>query len=152
MNMPISLNHPPAPAELEELDVLDDGSIALKRESSTVQFGFRACGLPFSAATRQTESGPVLEIAAEIAGAPYSAEGIDMRETVHAIIRSSHGSLSCRLMVSKQKRIYCVGKAHLSESWTPTALLTSAAELVLEARPYLLVLRDVLPRWAKPAS
>jgi hypothetical protein len=24
--------------------------------------------------------------------------------------------------------------------------------LVLEARPYLMVLRDVLPRWAKPAA
>jgi hypothetical protein len=54
-------------------------------------------------------------------------------------------------MVSKQKRIYCVGKARLSETWTPTALLTVAADLVLEARPYLMVLRDVLPRWAKPA-
>jgi len=71
---------------------------------------------------------------------------------VHAIIRSSHTSPSCRLMVSKQKHIYCVGKAHLSETWTPTALLTAAAELVLEARPYLMVLRDVLPRWAKPVT
>ena len=152
MNMPMVLNRPPAPAELNELDVLDDGSVALKQERADVAFGFRACGLPFSAETRLTDTGPVLQISADIGGDPYSAEGVEMREAVHAVIRSSHSSPSCRLMVSKQKRIYCVGKAHLAETWTPTALLTVAAELVLEARPYLMVLRDILPRWAKPAS
>jgi hypothetical protein len=150
MNMPTVFNRPPATAELNELDVLDDGSVALKQERANVAFGFRACGLPFSAETRLTDTGPVLQIAADIGGDPYSAEGVEMREAVHAIIRSSHTSPSCRLMVSKQN--YCVGKAHLNETWTPTALLTAAAELVLEARPYLMVLRDVLPRWAKPAA
>ncbi len=151
MNMSMVLNRPPAPAELDELDVLDDGSVALKQARANVAFGFKACGLPFSAETRLSETGPVLQVAAEIGGDPYSAEGVEMRDAVHAIIRSSHASPSCRLMVSKQKRIYCVGKAHLGETWTPTALLTVAAELVLEARPYLMVLRDVLPRWARPA-
>lgn len=145
-------HHPPAPAEIEAIDVLEDGSVALKRERANVSFGFKACGLPFSAETRLTETGPMLQIAAEIGGDPYSADGVELRETVHAIIRSSHASPSCRLMISKQKRIYCVGKAHLGETWTPTALLTVAAELVLEARPFLMVLRDILPRWAKPAA
>lgn len=152
MNVSTVFNRPPAPAEMNELDVLDDGSVVLNRERANVAFGFRACGLPFSAETRLTDNGPVLQIAANIGGDPYTAEGVEMREAVHAVIRSSHVSPSCRLMVSKQKRIYCVGKAHLNESWTPTALLTVAAELVLEARPYLMVLRDIMPRWAKPAA
>lgn len=152
MNMPTVLNRPPAHEALDELDVLADGSVALKQERSNVEFGFKACGLPFSATTRLTDSGPVLQISANIGGEPYTAEGVEMREAVHAVIRSSHMSPSCRLMVSKQKRIYCVGKARLGESWTPTALLTTAAELVLEARPYLMVLRDIMPRWAKPAA
>ncbi len=152
MHIPTVFQHPPAPAEMNELDVLDDGSVALKRERAKVSFGFRACGLPFSAETRVLEAGPMLQIAAEIGGDPYSVEGVELREAVHAVIRSSHASPSCRLMVSNQKRIYCIGKAHLGEAWTPTALLTAAAELVLEARPYLMVLRDILPRWAKPAT
>jgi hypothetical protein len=151
MNVSMVFNRPPAPAEMNELDVLADGSVALKQERADVVFGFRACGLPFSAETRLTDTGPVLQISAEIGGDPYTAEGVEMREAVHAVIRSSHASPSCRLMVSKQKHIYCVGKAHLAETWTPTALLTVAAELVLEARPYLMVLRDIMPRWAKPA-
>jgi hypothetical protein len=150
MHLPTVFSQPPLAAELNELDVLEDGSVALKREHANLAFGFRACGLPFSATTRLTESGPVLQVAADIGGDPYSAEGVEIREAVHAIIRSSHASPSCRLMISRQKRIYCVGKGRLDETWTPTAVLTVAAELVLEARPYLLVLRDVLPRWAAP--
>ena len=92
MNMPTVLNRPPAPAELNEVDVLDDGSVALKQERASVAFGFRACGLPFSAETRLTDTGPVLQIAADIGGDPYSAEGVEMREAVHAVIRSSHAS------------------------------------------------------------
>jgi hypothetical protein len=55
-------------------------------------------------------------------------------------------------MVSRQKRIYCVGRARLAEPWTPAALLTAAAGLILEARPYLMVLRDILPKWPRAAS
>jgi hypothetical protein len=152
MNMPTVFNRPPAPAELDELDVLADGSIALRHERANVEFSFKACGLPFSAITRLIEAGPVLQIAANVAGDPYSVEGVEMREAVHALIRSSQVSPHCRLMVSKHKRIYCVGRTRLDESWTPTALLTAAAELILEARPYLMVLRDILPRWTSKTA
>jgi len=152
MNMSTVFGSPPAAAELNEVDVLADGSVALKQERANVEFTFRACGLPFSATTRPTESGPVLEIAANVTSDPYSAEGIEMREAVHAVIRASQMSSHCRLMVSKQKRIYCVGRTRLGESWTPTVLLTAAVELILEARPYLMVLRDIVPNWSKPAA
>jgi hypothetical protein len=152
MTMPTVFNRPPHPAELGEIDVMADGSIALKHEWAGVEFAFRSCGLPFSAVTRVTESGPVLQIAAEVASDPYSVEGAGMREAVHALIRSSHAAPHCRLMVSRRKRIYCVGRTQIGNNWTPSTLLTAAAELILEARPYLMVLRDILPRWAKPAA
>lgn len=150
--MPTVLNRPPAPAELSELQFLADGRVALRQERTAVEFSFRACGLIFSAVTRAAEPGPVLQVAAEVGPDPYSAEGVQMREATHAVIRASHASPSCRLMVSQQKRIYCIGRARLDDTWTPTALLAAAAELVLAARPYLTVLRDVLPRWPKPAA
>jgi hypothetical protein len=152
MNMPTVLNRPPAPAELNELDVLADGSVALNPDRTNVEFSFRVCGLSFSAATRLIDSGPMLQVAADVASDPYSAEGVQMRETVHALIRASQAAPHCRLMVSKHKRIYCVGRTRIDDSWTPTALLTAAVELILEARPYLMVLRDIVPSWSKPAA
>jgi hypothetical protein len=152
MNMQMILGRPPTPAAMDKLDFLADGSIALTQQRGTLEFMFQACGLRFSATTRMIESGPVLQIASNIAPDPYSAEGATMRSAAHAVIQASHGSPSCRLMVSRQRRIYCVGRARLDSTFTPTSLLTAAVELVLEARPYLTVLRDILPNWQKATA
>jgi hypothetical protein len=146
MQMPISMTNP-APDELSELDFLADGTVALKNGKGHVEFSFSAYGLNFLCNTRLIEAGPILQIAAEIGNDPYTAEGVDLRDSAHAIIRASQGAPACRLLVSRQKRIYCVGRARVAEPWTPTALLTAAASLILEVRPYLMVLRDILPKW-----
>lgn len=149
--MPTPINTP-MPEELSGVDFLPDGTLALSNHKSNVNFSFQAYGLTFAANTRLVEAGPVLQIAADIGGDPYTAEGAEMRDTAHAIIRASHNVPACRLMVSRQKRIYCVGRAHVSEPWKPTTLIAAAAGLLLEIRPYLIVLRDILPRWPHGAA
>lgn len=151
MQMPLPTNNP-APDELGDLDFLADGTVALKNGKGHVEFSFNAYGLNFSCNTRLIESGPILQIAADIGSDPYTADGTHLRDSAHAIIRASQEAPACRLMVSRQKRIYCVGRARLPEHWTPTALLTAAAGLILEARPYLMVLRDILPKWPQATS
>lgn len=151
MQMPNSMTNP-VPDELSELDFLADGTLALKNGKGHVEFSFNAYGLNFSCNTRLIETGPILQIAADIGSDPYTAEGADLRDSAHAIIRASQDAPACRLMVSRQKRIYCVGRARLAEPWTPTALLAAAAGLILEVRPYLMVLRDILPKWPQAES
>lgn len=146
MQMPSKMNTP-VPDEMSGLDFLADGTVALSNSKTNVEFSFNAYGLTFSANTRLIEAGPVLQIAADIGGDPYTAEGPDLRDSAHAVIRASQNVPACRLMVSRQKRIYCVGRIHVAEPWTPTSLLAAAAGLILEVRPYLLVLRDILPKW-----
>lgn len=142
----------PVPDELSSLSFLPDGTVALSNGSGNVSFGFTAYGLHFSANTRLIESGPVLQIAADIGSDPYTAEGTQLRDSAHAVIRASQVAPACRLMVSRQKRIYCLGRAHVTEPWTPTTLLAAAAGLLLEIRPYLLVLRETLPKWPDATS
>lgn len=151
MHMPTSISTP-RPDELNGLDFLPDGTVALSNAKSNVEFAFRAYGLTFSANTRLVESGPVLQIAAEIGSDPYTAEGSHLRDCAHAVINASQQTPACRLMVSRQKRIYCVGRARVSDPWTPTTLIAAAAGLILEVRPYLLVLRDILPKWPRAGA
>ncbi len=148
MNMQMILGRPPTPEAMDKLDFLQtvDCPHPAPRHS-----GIRIPGL-WAAVHRDhadDQSGPVLQIASDIAPDPYSAEGTTMRSAAHAVIQASHDSPSCRLMVSRQRRIFCVGRARLDSTFTPTSLLTAAVELVLEARPYLTVLRDILPSWQK---
>jgi hypothetical protein len=151
MQMPISTTNP-APEELSGVDFLADGTLALKNGKGHVEFSFNAYGLNFSCNTRLIETGPILQITAEIGSDPYTAEGAHLRDSAHAIIRASQDAPACRLMVSRQKRIYCVGRARLAEPWTPTALLTAAADHNQEARPYLMIRRDILPKWPQATS
>lgn len=142
----------PAPDELNGFDFLPDGTVALSNAKTGVEFSFRAYGLTFSANTRLIESGPVLQIFANIGSDPYTADGSHLRDCAHAVIHASQDTPACRLMVSRQKRIYCVGRARISDPWTPATLIAAAAGLVLEVRPYLLVLRDILPKWPHAAT
>jgi hypothetical protein len=151
MHMPNNMNTP-VPDEMGGLDFLADGTVALSDHKANVEFSFQAYGLTFTANTRLIESGPVLQIAADIGCDPYTAEGSDLRDSAHAVIRASHDIPACRLMVSRQKRIYCVGRVQVAAPWTPTTLLAAAAGLILEVRPYLLVLRDILPKWPHAAN
>ena len=151
MQMPIATSNL-APAELSEVDLLPDGTVALNNGSGQVAFSFSAYGLGFVCNTRLVEAGPILQISAEIGCDPYTAEGAYLRDSAHAIIRASQSAPACRLVVSRQKRIYCVGRAWLTEPWTPTSLLAAAAGLILEVRPYLMVLRDILPKWPQTAA
>lgn len=151
MQMPNTISAP-VPDELSELDFLADGTVALSNSKTNVEFSFQAYGLTFTANTRLIESGPVLQISADIGSDPYTAEGVELRDCAHAVIRASQGVPACRLMVSRQKRIYCVGRAHVTEPWTPASLIAAAAGLLLEVRPYLLTLRDILPRWPQAGA
>jgi hypothetical protein len=65
------------------------------------------------------------------------------------VIEASQFLLCSRLVVTRQKRIYCIGKAMISSPSTPTDLLSGAVEIVLEIKPYLDMLAEILPTWPR---
>lgn len=112
-----------------------------------VEFHFRYMDVPFSANTRRIQSGPIVQISGEVAPLPYSAEGIAIRRSTMAIIGASQELGHTRLAISKYKTILCVGKAPIEEPWGPVDLIAAAANIVLEVRPYLQMLAEILPAW-----
>ena len=82
---------------------------------------------------------------ADIAPLPYSAEGVATRRAVVAIIDASQAMSEVRLVISKHRRIYCIGKAMLPTDWEPHDVIAAATRLVLEVKPYLVMLQEALP-------
>lgn len=141
------------PPGVDHMHIEDDGTIRLGRGGELVEFGFKFMDVPFSATTRQVQSGPVVQISGEIAPLPYSAEGQVIRRSVMAIIDASQESLHSRLAISKHKTILCVGKAPYTIPATPIDLISAATSVLLEVRPFLLLLAEILPTWPKaPAT
>lgn len=142
------LNWQPFPPDEPRLRFKPDGTLQIGREDGQIEFGFRCLGYKFQANTRPTSSGALLQMSAEIGPLPFSAEGVGVRRATLAVIDASQMMSDARLFVSKHRWIYCIGKAALPEGWAAKDALAAAARLVLEAKPYLAMLRETLPQRA----
>lgn len=112
-----------------------------------MEFSFAYIGLRFGANTRKIDSGTILQVAADIGPDPYSVEGADLRRAVHAIIEESQHLPYSRLVITKQKRIFCIGKASVNTPSAPVDLISAAVEIMLDIKPYLDMLAEILPGW-----
>ena len=146
------LNLQQLPPEEPRLRIKDDGSLQIGRRDGQIEFAFHFLGLTFEANTRPTATGTVVQVAAEIAPLPYSAEGVATRRAAVAIIEASQVLHEARLVISKSRWIYCIGKAALPTHWEPQDVITSATRLVLEVKPYLTMLQETLPSRASAAT
>jgi hypothetical protein len=133
------------PPDEPRLRINADGSLQIGRKDGQIEFAFHHLGMTFEANTRPTASGTVVQVAAAIAPLPYSAEGVATRRAVIAIIDGSQILTEVRLVVSKSRWIYCIGKSALPTDWEPQDVIAAATRLVLEVKPYLVMLQEALP-------
>jgi hypothetical protein len=137
------------PPEEPRLRIKADGSLQIGRKDGQIDFAFNYLGFAFEANTRPTATGTVVQVAAEVAPLPYSAEGVAARRAVIAIIEASQALPEARLVVSKSRWIYCIGKAALPDDWEPHDVISATTRLVLEVKPYLVMLQEALPYRAR---
>lgn len=138
------------PPEEPRLRINPDGTLQIGRKDGQIEFAFRFLGFTFEANTRPTAAGTVVQLSAEIAPLPYSAEGVATRRAVVAILDAAQTLPEARLVVSKHRWIYCIGKAALPDRWEPKDVIAAATRLVLEVKPYLVMLQEALP--PRPAA
>ncbi|MDY0882695.1 hypothetical protein ACFPL7_07025 [Dongia soli] len=151
--MKTKVSFPPmTPNSLDHIHFAQDGSVRIGRSGKPIEFSFIYQGLCFNAGTRMVEGGAILQVAADIGPDPYTVEGITLRKSVHAVIEATQQLICSRLIVSRQRRIFCIGKASVASPTAPVELLSGAIEIVLEIKPYLDMLAEVLPHWPRATT
>ncbi|WP_374651972.1 hypothetical protein [Dongia sp.] len=140
------------PPGVDHMHISTDGTVRLGHGGELIEFGFSYMDVPFTATSRQIQSGPIIQISGEIAPLPYSAEGLTVRRSAMAIIEASQELAHARLAISKQKTILCVGKAPFTIPATPVDLIAAVTSVILEVRPFLQILAEILPSWPKAAA
>lgn len=144
------------PLEVNSLYVDADG-VLNRIDPRERPFGFRfdILGLRFAAVTRARKGKLWLQLAAEVGPIPYTAESQDRRRDVLAIMRATLSLPHTKMGMSRDRHIEVVGELPLAEPLTPVNIVSAAAELVLEIKPYITLLTDfvpiVPPAPAKPA-
>jgi hypothetical protein len=137
---------------LDRIQFEQDGSVRVGQAGRPLEFSFAYQGLRFGASTRQIDVGTILQVAADVAPDPYSVEGATLRRSVHAVIEASQFLSYSRLVVTRQKRIFCIGKSIVTAPSSPTDLLSGTVEIMLEIKPYLDMLAEILPNWPRNGS
>ncbi len=135
------------PPGVDHMHIGEDGTVQIGKGGQLIEFGFSFMDVPFTATTRQVQSGPIVQISGEIAPLPYSAEGLVVRRSVMAVITASQELEHARLAISKHKTILCVGKGHFDLPAKPADLIAAVTGVILEVRPYLQMLAEILPTW-----
>ena len=133
------------PPEEPRLRVNPDGTLQIGRKDGQIEFAFQFLGFTFEANTRPTAHGTVVQLSSEIGPLPYSAEGVASRRATIAIIEAAQALPEARLVISKHRWIYCIGKASLPDPWEPQDVIIATTRLVLEVKPYLVMLQEALP-------
>ena len=133
------------PSQEPRLRLKDDGSVEIGRPGGQIEFAFRYFGRRFEANTRPISGGMVLQMSAELGPMPYSVDGPALRSAVFGILAASQELSGIRLVLSHHRRIYCIGKAMLRQGWQPGDAISASARLCLVAKPYLLLLAEILP-------
>lgn len=131
------------PYELNSLAVDSAGELT-RIDPRERPFGFRfdCLGLRFTAATRLRNGSVWLQVNAKIGPLPYTAESLERRRYAMAIMRASHGLPHGRLGVSRDRQIEISGEVPLAGTLTAVNVVSAAAALVLEVKPYLGLLGD----------
>lgn len=105
-------------------------------------FSFECLGLRFSAAARQRSGRTWLQMAAQVGPLPYTAESLERRQSGMTILRACQGLPRGRIAVSRDGQIQVSGEIPLDSRLTAVNVVSAAAELVLEVKPYLSLLGD----------
>lgn len=133
------------PLEFNTIVVRDDGSLEQYRPGRPVEFRFAYGGTAFAARTQSADDRPILHLSGEVGPVPYSAESIPVRRAAHALLRASWSLPHSRLIARPDARIQAVGRMPLPAPLTPGALITAATAMVLDLKPYIELLAELLP-------
>lgn len=134
------------PLELNSLSVGDDGELhRIDPRARPFGFTFECLGLRFTASTRVRQGKLWLQLAANVGPVPYTAESVDRRRDTLAIMRSASTLPHGRVGISHDRQIEISGELQLSEPLTPVHVLSAAAEIILEIKPYAALIADFIP-------
>lgn len=137
------------PFEVNSLALDPDGRL-IRVDPRARPFGFRfqCLGLGFVASTRQSQDKLLLQLSAKAGPLPYTAESLERRRHALAILRASRSLPHARIGVTRDGQIEVAGEIPLPPVLTAVNVVSSAAQLVLELKPYLSLLGDfVLAGW-----
>ncbi|HEX6979623.1 MAG TPA: hypothetical protein VF342_10010 [Alphaproteobacteria bacterium] len=128
---------------IDNVEIDPDGTV---RRSPRQRFSFRFDfeGATFTAEARPDRGDWIIDLTAELGPLPYSAESLAARTAIQALVAARAGSSGLHIDLDDAINLVIRGNVVVPQPVTPVALLTSITEALLELRPSLRRLAELL--------
>lgn len=133
------------PERLDALLERVDRGITRLRPKPPLAFRFSWRGLRFEAHGQARGSHMVLELGAELATVPFSAEDPLARARLYQLMARFGDGKDCPLTLTRHSAIRYQGTVAIDLPLTATAVMADTVALLLRARPYVELVEELRP-------
>ncbi len=119
------------------------GKIIKRRDDEPIRFAFEYRDAPYEVEV-DTLAEPEVRLTGRFGALPFTAECPEVRPLVLKLVEASRNMKRGRLTVNARKEIELQARAVLPDTGSPDAIMAVIVALLLEARPCVALLRDLL--------
>jgi len=130
---------------LRSLSVDAERGLVVVAPPPPTQFRFGFEGLRYAATLTPTPQGVHCRITAPVGPVPFTAEDGAARRAMLAIVRSCRDRTEARFVIDTAQTIWLMAETAVAEVPTPESVMLELARHLAAARPYLRLMRDLVP-------
>jgi hypothetical protein len=129
--------------QLGDFEIDDSGRLRPRPDGAPISFGFTYRGIDFMAKV-DTGSAPLVSLDAELGKLPYRAKIGARRELTRKIVRASQALPRGGIDLSDEHDMHLTAQIEPSAPLTPKSVLLALAAILLDFKPYLDLLQEVM--------
>lgn len=127
----------PNAVEAETVSIASEVPLGSFPARMPLKFGFQCFGIPFSAVADNSPDGAVLSLAGQIRELPYSAESVQARQNLVAILEAACPDAKARFTVGERQEINIVGTTVIGPEPTPERIIAAVTAMLYPLKPYV---------------
>ena len=141
------------PPQIGDFEIDGQGRLRARPDGTPLAFGFTYRGVDFIAEVRSGEDARI-RLRAELGKLPYRAEAGERRDLTRRIVQATEGLPHGRMSLSIAQDILLTAELPAPAPLTPASLMAALAAALLDFRPYIDLLREVMlaPESPEPSA
>ncbi len=129
--------------QLGDFEIDENGRLRPRPDGAPISFGFSYNGIDFIAKVEPGTDGRI-SLDAELGKLPYRAEIGERRRLTRQIVRAAQDLPRGRIDISDTSDMHLTARMEPAALLTPTAVLTALTAILLDFKPYLDLLHEVM--------
>ena len=134
---------PDGPLQLGDFEIDDEGRLRPRADGRPIAFGFSYRGLDFMAEVG-TGGEAQIQLSAELGKLPYRAAAGEGRDLTRRVVEATANLPSGQIDISAEHDMRLQAQTAAPSPLTPASLMAALAAMLLEFKPYIELLHEVM--------